>query len=191
MKKALPFLLVATILVLQACASKPVSVPLSERIPQKVGADDQKAIDADAQAGGPKKGITEEELLRADEERRRKAAQEEAALKAALLKDIYFEFDSYVVKSDYLPVLKDIAGWMARNQALRLTVEGHCDERGTTDYNLALGQKRADAVRDYLLKLGVSAARIKAVSYGKEAPVDASHTEEAWARNRRAHFVAE
>lgn len=189
MKRLLPLFLIATILAFQACAPKPVSVPLSERIPQKVGADDQKAIGASTSEA--KRGITEEELLRADEERRRRAAREEAALRAAVLKDVYFEFDSYTVKSDYLPSLKEIASWMARNQAVRLTVEGHCDERGTTDYNLALGQKRADAVRDYLLKLGVGAARVKAVSYGKEAPADASQTEEAWAKNRRAHFVAE
>jgi len=70
-------------------------------------------------------------------------------------------------------------------------VEGHCDERGTIEYNLVLGQKRAEAVKDYLVKLGIEEKRIKTISYGKEMPVDPGHTEEAWAKNRRAHFRIE
>lgn len=189
MKRTLPFFLALAILFFQGCASKPVSVPLSERIQQKISEQDGTALKT-----GPGQGrdgrILEEELARSEEERRRRAAEQEA-MQAAVLKDIYFEFDSYTIKADYLPVLKEIAGWLNRNQSVRLAVEGHCDERGTTDYNLALGQKRAEAVKDYLTRLGVGDKRIKAVSYGKEAPADASHTEEAWAKNRRAHFTVE
>ena len=70
-----------------------------------------------------------------------------------------------------------------------MTVEGHCDERGTVDYNLALGEQRARAARDYLVSLGVAAERVRVVSFGKERPLDAGHDEAAWAKNRRAHFA--
>jgi peptidoglycan-associated lipoprotein len=84
-----------------------------------------------------------------------------------------------------------MADWLSGNQEIKLTIEGYCDEWGTTEYNLALGQKRAEAAKDYFVASGVSASRIRTVSYGKEAPVDAGHTEEAWARNRRAHFASQ
>jgi len=77
---------------------------------------------------------------------------------------------------------------MKQDRSVRLIVEGHCDERGTVEYNLALGQKRAEAVKDYLLKLGIDAGRIRTISYGKEVPVESGKSEEAWAKNRRAHF---
>ena len=103
-------------------------------------------------------------------------------------KDILFEYDSYTVTPEYQSLIKDIASWLSQNQAAKLTVEGHCDERGTIEYNLALGQKRADAVQTQLVRAGVKEDRIKTISYGKEMPVDPGHTEEAWAKNRRAHF---
>ena len=81
------------------------------------------------------------------------------------------------------------AEWLKARPAAKVTVEGHCDERGTVEYNLALGDKRAHAVRDYLVSLGVPADRLQAVSYGKERPMDSGHGEAAWAQNRRAHFA--
>ena len=92
---------------------------------------------------------------------------------------------------EYQGLIKDVAAWLNQNQAIKLTVEGHCDERGTIDYNLALGQKRAEAVKSQLVKLGVKEERIKTISYGKEMPADPGHTEAAWAKNRRAHFKIE
>lgn len=165
-----------------ACKGKPVHVPLSERIAQ------QKAEDEGRTGQKPDGSITEEELARREAERRRRAAEEEA-MRAAQLKDIYFEYDSYNIRQEDIPALKDLAARLIQNQDARLVIEGHCDERGTTDYNLALGQKRADAVKDYLVKAGVSEKRIKAMSYGKEVPLDVGHDENAWAKNRRAHFV--
>jgi len=130
-------------------------------------------------------GITEEELARSRQERERSMLEE---MKKSLLKDIYFEFDSYVVKADELPRLKEIGSWLKNYKDIRITVEGHCDERGSAEYNLVLGQKRAETVKDHLVKLGVDEKRIKTISYGKELPLDPGHTEEAWAKNRRAHF---
>jgi peptidoglycan-associated lipoprotein len=186
MKRIILFCMAATIILLYGCAEKPVHVPLAQRVPVTTPGDDQKSAVTDSQKG--KEGvISEEELLRQEQERKRRAAEEEAA--KARFSDVYFEFDSYVIRSEDIPILKEAAAWLIRNEAVKLTIEGHCDERGTTDYNLALGQKRAEAARDYLAKLGVSDTRMRVVSYGKEAPMDTGHTEASWAKNRRAHFI--
>ncbi len=121
----------------------------------------------------------------------RRAAELAEALKSSPLKDVYFDFDSYTLKQDFFPLLKDVAAWMKRYQEVRLVVEGHCDERGTTDYNMALGQKRSEAVREQLIRLGVTDKRLRAVSFGKEMPADSGHTEESWQKNRRCHLRAE
>lgn len=99
---------------------------------------------------------------------------------------IYFDTDRYNVDSVDAAALQTQAQWLARYPAKRATLEGHCDERGTRDYNLALGERRANAAKNYLISLGVDAARISTVSYGKERPVALGSNETAWARNRRA-----
>ena len=187
MKRLLPLCAALALLLSYGCASKPAQAPIGERISREGEVGQQKgAGPAEVQKG--KGTVTKEDLAKAEEERRRRA--EEEAAKAQHFTDIYFEFDSYNVRPDDIPVLKDLAAWLNANQAATLTVEGHCDERGSTEYNLALGQKRAEAAKDYLVKLGVNDKRMKVVSYGKEAPLVPGHTEEAWAKNRRAHFVA-
>ncbi|HET6348249.1 MAG TPA: peptidoglycan-associated lipoprotein Pal [Candidatus Krumholzibacteria bacterium] len=103
--------------------------------------------------------------------------------------DAFFDFDSYALTSEAKGTLEANAREMKRVTTGSVTIEGHCDERGTKAYNLALGEKRANAAKDYLVALGVSAARINTVSYGKERPFDDGHNEAAWAKNRRAHFV--
>jgi peptidoglycan-associated lipoprotein len=108
---------------------------------------------------------------------------------AVVLKDIYFDFDKYLIGTEAANVLKENSRWFTANPAGRLRVEGNCDERGTIEYNLALGQKRADAARSYLVTLGVDGKKIETVSYGKEKPADPSKTPEAWAKNRRDHFI--
>ena len=105
------------------------------------------------------------------------------------LDDVYFEFDQYVVTDAARAVLTRHSEWLKARPAAKVTVEGHCDERGTTEYNLALGDKRARAVRDELVKLGVAADRLQAISLGKERPKDQGHGEQAWTLNRRAHFA--
>lgn len=102
--------------------------------------------------------------------------------------DIHFEFDSSAILPAAQQVLAAKADYMRANNAIAVTVEGHCDERGTDAYNMALGQRRADAARDYLINMGISGARLNTISYGEERPVDLGHGEEAWAKNRRAHF---
>ena len=105
------------------------------------------------------------------------------------LADIRFEYDSAALTDEARATLEKHALWLQGRRDARVTVEGHCDERGTVDYNLALGEQRARAARDYLVSLGVAAERLRVVSFGKERPLDPGHDEAAWARNRRARFA--
>lgn len=105
------------------------------------------------------------------------------------LKDIYFDFDRYDLRADSRDTLKSHAKWLKDNASGQVEIEGHCDERGTGEYNLALGAKRAQAAKEYLVTSGVPANRITTVSYGKELPVCAEQKEACWQRNRRDRFV--
>ena len=102
---------------------------------------------------------------------------------------IYFETDKYAIDSADVTALQGQAQWLARYPGKRATIEGHCDERGTREYNLALGERRATAAKNYLVSLGVDAARLSSVSYGKERPVALGSDETSWAKNRRAVTV--
>ena len=105
------------------------------------------------------------------------------------LKPAFFFFDSAELDAAAQRVLEENAEALKKYTSFQISVEGHADERGTAEYNLALGERRAVAARNYLVSLGISADRVKVVSYGKEFPFDPGHNEEAWAKNRRAHFV--
>jgi peptidoglycan-associated lipoprotein len=105
------------------------------------------------------------------------------------LKPVFFEYDSAEVDSTGQAVLDAAAVTLKKYPTWTVTIEGHCDERGTAEYNLALGERRAVAARTYLVSLGISADRLRTVSYGKEFPFDPGHDEAAWAKNRRGHFV--
>ena len=105
------------------------------------------------------------------------------------LSDVFFPYDSTELSDNAREILRANADWLADNQRARVEIEGHCDSRGTIEYNLALGAKRANAVRDYLASLGVSSDRLTTISYGKELQVCQEETESCWAENRRAHFV--
>ena len=108
---------------------------------------------------------------------------------AGPLKDIAFNFDSAALSETARATLKANAEWLKGNPAARVQIEGHCDERGAADYNMALGAKRAQAAMDYLATLGIAANRLSTISYGEEIPVCKEHNEECWAKNRRARFV--
>jgi peptidoglycan-associated lipoprotein len=104
------------------------------------------------------------------------------------LNDVHFDFDKYNIRPGDAETLNKDYGWFTANTG-RVKIEGNCDERGTVEYNLVLGQKRADSTKYYMIKLGVDGKRIDTISYGKERPVDPGHSEEAWAKNRRVHFA--
>ena len=105
------------------------------------------------------------------------------------LKNAYFDYDRADLREDARSVLAADAGWLKRFPSTRVLVEGHCDERGTSEYNLALGDRRASAVREYLASLGIEASRVKTVSYGRERPFCAQETESCWQENRQGHLV--
>lgn len=131
----------------------------------------------------------------ADRLAREKAEKEQAAKVQAAgagedaVKDIYFDFDKSNIRPDAREVLKANADYFLKNSSAAVVIEGHCDERGTAEYNMALGQRRAEEAKKYLVNLGVKESKMKTVSYGKERPVDPGHDEAAWAKNRRDHFV--
>jgi len=148
----------------------------------------------------------EEARQRAEEEARQKALREENLREEALGEqqtqermesersmfendDIFFEFDSIRLTPEAQEILTQKAAWLRQNSGARVTIEGHCDDRGTNEYNLALGEGRAQSAREFLVDLGIKESRLNAISYGEERPIAKSQDEETWARNRRAHFV--
>ena len=148
----------------------------------------------------------EEARQRAEEEARQEALREENLREESLSEqqakervesersmfendDIYFEFDSIRLTPEAQEILTQKAAWLRKNPRTRVTIEGHCDDRGTNEYNLALGEGRAQSARDFLVDLGIKESRLNAISYGEERPIARGQDEETWARNRRAHFV--
>ena len=132
------------------------------------------------------KPVTEEAKPEVKEE-----TKEQAAAGAAGLQPIYFDFDRSFIRDDARSVMKANAEWLKANPKTKIRIEGNCDERGTREYNQALGQRRAASAKKYLTDLGISAKRISLISYGKEKPVCAEQNEACWQKNRRDDLVAE
>jgi len=130
-----------------------------------------------------------EKALEASLEKKKYPGIEGEFLESSLLKDIHFGFDRYDLMPKAREILSQNGELLLKHLRIKIQIEGHCDERGTIEYNLALGERRSNSARQYLVSLGVSPNRIATISYGEEMPVDPSHNEEAWAKNRRAHFI--
>ncbi len=124
-----------------------------------------------------------------DRAKKETAAKAAAILKELQIADVNFDYNMYNLRPEAQEILKKGAPAYLKYRDYKLVVEGHCDERGTAEYNLALGEKRANEAAKYLADLGIEKERIKTISYGKEMPLDQGHDEAAWAKNRRAHFV--
>jgi len=158
--------------------------------------------------------MSEEEAARrqAEEEARRREMEKQAAVQEETIRDerlseseraertrverdmfenddVQFEFDSANLSTEAQDILRRKAEWLKENPRAKVIIEGHCDERGTNEYNLALGDRRAFSAKSFLVDLGISASRLTTVSYGEERPIDSRSDEDAWAKNRRAHFV--
>ena len=152
----------------------------------------------------------DEARRRAEEEARKREQERQAAIREEELKedqlrteserfqsaremfeneDILFEFDSASLSVEAQEILRAKAAWLRENPRARVMIEGHCDERGTNEYNLALGDRRAFSSKSFLVDLGIADSRLTTISYGEERPVDSRATEDAWTQNRRAHFV--
>jgi peptidoglycan-associated lipoprotein len=140
-----------------------------------------------------KKDAAKEEAARKELEKsliaKKEPGIEGVVFESSLLKDIHFEFDKYDIRPGDATILKGNAEVLKKYSTMKIQIEGHCDERGTIEYNLALGERRANSTKNYLLSFGVSQERISTISYGEERPLDPGHTEEAWAKNRRAHTI--
>jgi peptidoglycan-associated lipoprotein len=176
MKKYVIFLLVFVVAVAFGCSQRAVTQPETQPAQQK---ESMKAktpeMVTEAGTGSKVESVGSSEM--------------EMKGKEGKWADILFDFDKYNVKGTYKNELESIAAWMTQNPAAKLSIEGNTDERGTNEYNLALGDRRAKAVGDYLASLGVPSSRIETLSYGEEKPLCKEHNESCWSKNRRAHFV--
>jgi peptidoglycan-associated lipoprotein len=150
-------------------------------------------------AGGCKKGTKLEPAVEKPPQQAEEPAQKEqppqpvqqpeVTKREIIFQKIHFDFDKYNLRPDAITALNENAKVLMENPSVKIRIEGHCDERGTVEYNLALGEKRSQAAKEYLAKLGVSAGRVETISYGKERPVAFGTNEDAWAKNRRDEFV--
>lgn len=177
--------LVAGLFMTVSCAKKTI---VSE--PTQIESKEQMEADAKKQAEDEANRIKEDKIR--EQEMAEKALKESKAMAAKKRfenQDIHFKYDSAELSSMAKMVLKEKAAWLKANYSVSVTIEGHCDERGTTEYNLALGERRASAAKDYLINLGVAASRLSTISYGEEQPKDFGKTEASYRKNRRAHFA--
>jgi peptidoglycan-associated lipoprotein len=181
MKKVFVIIFLLTFgFILCACAPRK-AVQLPPTTPQET-----KAPEVKPEKKATEEKVTEEQLAKIEtrEEETPKYAEEKS-----VFEDIHFDFDKYDIRPDAKPILQSISDWLIKNKSVMLLIEGHCDERGTNEYNLALGDRRAKATKDYLIALGIPSGRIQIISYGEEKPLCTEKTEECWQENRRAHFV--
>jgi len=143
----------------------------------------------DQRAGEGQRGKTGESDADKSSLKQLQEGKSAATAASSPLKDVFFEFDRYDLTSDARTILRANADWLKSNSSTRVEIEGHCDERGTNEYNLALGAKRAQAAREFLSTLGIPADRLSTISYGEEIPVCREQSESCWKQNRRARFV--
>lgn len=196
-KKSLSIIIVILCLglMLMGCPKKTMmKEEPSAKKAEELAAERERVAKAEAERSLKEKELREkEEAAKRDFEQRLVAKKtpgiEGEVFESALFKDIHFDFDKYDIRLGNAEILKANAAVLTKNPNVKIQIEGHCDERGTTEYNLALGERRANSTKNYLLSLGISAARISTISYGKERPSDPGHNEEAWAKNRRSHFI--
>ncbi|MBU1344211.1 MAG: peptidoglycan-associated lipoprotein Pal [Proteobacteria bacterium] len=181
-------ILVAGLFLTASCAKKTV-------VSDATTIEDQaktEADDATAKAAAEAERIKAQELQdQMQKERELQEAKVTAAKNRFENQDVHFEYDSSELSSMAKLMLKEKAAWLKENSSVSITIEGHCDERGTTEYNLALGERRASNAKAYLISLGVAGSRLNMVSFGEEQPIDTGKTESAYQKNRRAHFVIE
>jgi len=168
---------------------------VAEQAPTQPSADaekDKAIAEAAAKAKAEEAARAEQmarERAKAEEEARAREAAAKAEKEASQFDDIHFAYDKYDLDTEARAILDMVAKRLNAHPGYVVLIEGNCDERGSIEYNIALGQRRADAAMKYLVDLGVDKSRISTVSYGKERPLDPEHNEEAWAKNRRDRFV--
>ncbi|MCP4116827.1 MAG: peptidoglycan-associated lipoprotein Pal [Desulfobacteraceae bacterium] len=177
-----------------SCAKKQVVSEPPTGVTVDQAAEEEAAAAAARAEELAKQRAMEEARLKAESLKEAQMKEAEVAMKAAAARefqsqDIYYGFDSSELTPRSKSLLKEKADWIEQNPTVLVTIEGHCDDRGTTEYNLALGERRALSAKKFLVNLGIPESRLRTISYGEERPFDTAATEEAWAKNRRAHFV--
>ncbi|PKN17553.1 MAG: peptidoglycan-associated lipoprotein [Deltaproteobacteria bacterium HGW-Deltaproteobacteria-6] len=170
------------------CAEKKAVVK-DEAVQEQKAVAAQAPSTVDDEAARKAKEAADLEAARKAEAARIRAAKNAAALADLNIQNIYFDYDKSVIRPDAREILKANAELFTKNSAATIVVEGYCDERGTAEYNIALGERRAQAAKQYLVNLGIQASRVETISYGEEKPLDPGHDEKAWAQNRRAQFL--
>jgi len=178
-------LLLIFALTLAACASS--ATPRSDS-PGSGGAA-SRSTGSDGRGGEGARGAARESDTGASSLKQLQEGKSPVTPASSPMKDIYFDFDRYDLSADARTILRTNADWLKNNPIARVEIEGHCDDRGTNEYNLALGAKRAQAAREYLVTLGVASSRLSTISYGEEIPVCKEATESCWGQNRRSRFV--
>jgi len=189
MKKLILFIIIISFI---SCTQKKVPTQSQLELQKETKPEKPIITEIPKQSSEGKQGvIREKEEIYSEEvsEGIKKEPAEVKSFEELLIKDIYFDFNKYDIKDKYKENLHRLADYLISHPLTKLIIEGHCDERGTNEYNLALGERRAISVRNYLISLGVPANRIQTVSYGEERPVCEEHNESCWQQNRRAHFV--
>ncbi len=176
MKKLLVFIF--AFILLASCAKKKITAPEEAAKKEAAGKPTQEEVISEEVSSIRSEILTEGET-QAPEQKVKEIFQ-----------DIYFEYDKFFITDEAKPVLREIANWMIVNTSSQIIIEGHCDERGTNEYNLALGDQRARASKNYLVSLGVVSERVQTISYGEERPLCIEQDETCWTKSRRAHFVA-
>ena len=163
-------------------SSEPVTMPTAEEEAARRAQEEARQRELERQ-----KALAEENLIE-DSLTSERAPDDKTRFEN---EDIYFDFDSIQLTPQAQEILTKKGKWLRDNPAATVTIEGHCDNRGTNEYNLALGEGRAQSAKTFLMDLGVDVSKLRTISYGEERPIDPQQTESAWAKNRRAHFVIE
>jgi peptidoglycan-associated lipoprotein len=172
-------LLLAMVVFVIGCAKKYVRAPEEPVKPEEVKVEEVQKEVKEAE-------VVEEKILPMEAKEVTAAVIEKPLFE---FRDALFDFDRYNIRPDARAVLDSVASWLNKNRDINVLIEGHCDERGTNEYNLALGEKRANATKDYLVSKGIAPLRMNTLSYGEERPACTEQNEDCWQRNRRAHFV--
>lgn len=197
-------ILLASTLMIVGCPKKPAIAPEEPKMPAPVvkAEDEAKARaevetklreEAEARAREEAEAKAKEEAevrtrAKAEAERKKEALAKTGAKGEFRPEDIHFDLDMYTIKESDREILNNLADWLLKNKGVKIEIEGHADDRGDHEYNLALGERRANGAREYLITLGVDAARISTISYGEEMPLCLDPAEDCWWKNRRSHF---
>ena len=169
--------IVLSLTTLPGCAHREITQAPEQQTPPVMKSEEPKAEPQKRETPAPSSSKQEE------------IASQTITEKGTKAEDIHFDFDKSDIRQDAKPALKSLSELLASSPAAQVVIEGNCDERGTSEYNLALGDRRANSAKSYLVSLGIPSSRLKTISYGKEKPLCTESTEDCWAKNRRDHFV--